>query len=139
MTDAMFRIIDSYARIYNRWPPIAITWSPKTHRLVSITEPRALTGWILSCIFTMGLSEGIKLLQAAYLIIRTVKIGHFPSSTEEPFASPMQLLSIAVISIGSGGGILISLFAYLCSKQISTLLNQLLILEEHLTQRGNQS
>lgn len=135
----MFRIIDSYARIYNRWPPIAITWSPKTHRLVSITEPRALTGWILSCIFTMGLSEGIKLLQAAYLIIRTVKIGHFPSSTEEPFASPMQLLSIAVISIGSGGGILISLFAYLCSKQISTLLNQLLILEEHLTQRGNQS
>lgn len=137
MADLIFKFADSYAKIYNRLPRLAIEYDSKTRRYIAISNIKKLLGSIFNCLVIMWLfTEGPKLLQFFYLVHRSVELGHFPTMLEEPFASPTQLLSIAIITITSGAAPILAGIAYLFNTDIVKFLNELLNLEDDLVQRG---
>lgn len=137
MADLIFKVAGSYAKIYKRFPRLPIEFDPTTNRLIAVSGIKDLLGCLFGCVVSMALCAWTpKLAQLLYLAYRSVNLGHFPTIAEEPFASPMQLLSIAIITFGSGGGSVITIFSCFFNIDLVQLMNGLLNLEEELVRRG---
>lgn len=133
--DLLFNIVDSYIRIYRRLPHLPVEFDPKTRRVFAISDTKELLGCIFGSVCMGVFVVGPKFLQVLYLTYRWVELGHFPKTAEEPFASPMQLFSIAMEIITSGGGTVFIGVAYLFNKEVCKIINELLNLEEDLARR----
>ncbi|OXA42970.1 hypothetical protein Fcan01_22389 [Folsomia candida] len=138
MAAVIFKVAGSYAKIYKRFPRLPIEFDSRTNRLIAVTKIQDLLGCIFGCVVSMALCAWMpKIAQLLYLIYRSLQQGHFPTTAEEPFASPMQLLSIAIITFGSGGGTVITVFSCIFNVDLVQLMNGLLNLEEDLVRRGS--
>lgn len=132
MTQVIFDIMSAYAAIYRKIPT-PIIYDPNTRRLKAIRNFRQLIPSLISCTLIMGLfSVGPKFLQLCYLLFLKRQLGHFPTPKEDPFAAPMQLVSIALVLICSGGGVVTSGFMYICHANVVPDINAIIGMAEFL-------
>ncbi|OXA54992.1 hypothetical protein Fcan01_10601 [Folsomia candida] len=136
MAQVIYQIVDSYYKTFEKFPKLPLIWSRQTHRLLAVRNFKDLTGWGSECIFLLGLCVLIpKFAQFIYIVQKYLQLGHYPDQDE--FASPIQLLSIAVAILGSGVAISISFFGLLFNREIVQTLNSLFDVEQLLVTRGN--
>lgn len=129
-----YRVFDAYSHSYRRLPSTPIYWNIKTRR-ASVATPRQLVGCAFSSLIPAGLCSTIpKLLQLFYLLLKYAHLGHFPTGDE--FGSPLQLLSIAIISFATGGSFIITVFAYILRFPLARFVNEFLSIQQQLLDRS---
>ncbi|OXA54273.1 hypothetical protein Fcan01_10609 [Folsomia candida] len=136
MAQVIYQIVDSYYKTFEKFPKLPIIWSRQTHRIVAIRNFKELLGWGIGCIFTMGLCVLIpKFAQFIYIVRKYLQLGHYPDG--DRFATPIQVLSVAVALLACGGAISISFFALLFNREIVHTVNSLFDMEQVLVTRRN--
>ncbi|OXA54991.1 hypothetical protein Fcan01_10604 [Folsomia candida] len=136
MAQVVFEIVDSYYKTFEKFPKLPVMFSRQTHRLVAVHNWKDLTGWLIECVFTLGLCVLIpKFIQFVYIVRKYLQFGHFPDQDE--FVTPIQLLSVALAIIGSGSAISASFSSLLFDREIVYTVNSLFEMEQILVTREN--
>ncbi|OXA53769.1 hypothetical protein Fcan01_10602 [Folsomia candida] len=136
MAQVVYQIVDSYYKTFEKFPKLPLIWSRQTHRVIVVLNFKDLIGWGIECVFILGLCVSIpKLVQFIYIVRKYLQLGHYPYQDE--FSSPIQLLSVAVSSIGGGGAIVASSFGLLFKREIVQTVNSIYDMEQVLVTRGN--
>lgn len=135
MAQVIYQILDSYYLKIEKFSKLPIIWSRKSHRVVAVHNPKELAGWGLDCLVTMGICVLLpKLAQLDYVFRKYMELGHYPN--QDVFATPMQMLSVAISILTCGGAICLSCFALICQDEAVSTINSLFDMEELLVSRA---